>query len=255
VETQLPLFPAAARPAAGPLEDAFRRLASHVKPRIVYAAARRRIFSWRADRAEDEVVVHVGTEFRRAPPNVAEALVRIVTRRRLPRDVRRQHFFEIRRWVTEFAPEDAAAGRCRPPQGRYVDLSPILDAVRSRHFTAPVAVRIGWSERPARNLMGRFERGTPEGLIVVNRLLDSPLTPPWYLDFLVFHELLHAVIPPRPGSSRLLIHPPEFRRIEREHPQHARAKHFERWAAGTGFRILSDPDRRDARIPARFQQD
>jgi hypothetical protein len=254
METQLLLFgDAAARPPEDSLADAFRRLASEVETRIVYAAARRRIFSWRSEPRNGRVVVRIGKEFQRAPRPVAEAVVRIVTRRRLPRDVRRALFFEIRCWLAGLAPCGPPSERFLPPAGRHVDLRAVLEGVRRRHLRTDVPIRIGWSEQPARNLMGRYESGTPTGLIVVNRLLDSPLVPRWYLDFLVFHEVLHALIPPRPGASRILVHPPEFRRAERRHPDHARARHFENWASGPGYRTLLHPSRPGSAVPHRFR--
>jgi hypothetical protein len=254
VETQLSLFDPAPAPAGDPLREAFRRLAPLVTPTIVYAPARRRIFSWRSDPDRDAVVLRVGLEFREAPVPVAEAIVRIVTRRRLPKEVRRQLFFEVRRWAAAVSPCGPGTGRFLPPKGRHVDLEPILRRVNATRFATPVAARIGWSEEPARSLMGRYERGSPAGLVVINRLLDSPNAPRWYLEFLVYHELLHAVIPPRPGSTRLLIHPPEFRRMERLHEHHSRARQFERWASGPGFRALLDPAGARTRVPARFAQ-
>jgi hypothetical protein len=254
---QLSLFapdaPLAAAPADS-LDDAFRRLAPGVRPTIVYAPARRRIFSWTDGPGAHAVTLRVTPEFRQAPPSVAEALVRVVTARRLPRDVRRRLFFEVRSWAAVLAGGcGGPSGRTLPAAGRHVDLLPVLSRVRDQFFQEGVPAGIGWSERPARRLMGRFEKGEPEGLVVINRLLDGPLTPHWYLEFLVYHELLHAVIPPRPGTSRILIHPPEFRKAERRHPAHRLARPFEQWATGRGFRMLLDPPRDGARLPSRFR--
>jgi hypothetical protein len=241
-------------PPADPLADAFRRIAPEFRATIVYAAARRRIFSWTDGPGPRAVTLRVGPEFRAAPDRVAEALVRVVTVRRLPREFRRRLFFEVRAWAALTAGGcGGPAGRSFPAAGRHLDLSPVLARVQAECFSEPVPARIGWSERPARRLMGRFERGLPEGVVVVNRLLDGPLTPHWYLEFLVYHELLHAVFPPRPGSSTILVHPPEFRRAERKHSGHRRARAFEEWATGRGYRVLLDPVRSGARLPERFR--
>jgi hypothetical protein len=256
MESQLLLFGdgiAKAAPPGDSLAEAFRRLATDLTPTILYTSARRRIFSWKDDPAAGTITVRVGSEFRAAPRPVAEALVRIVTRHRLPRATRKELFFRIRCWLTSLAPCGPVNDRCLPPRGRHVDLAPVLAAVRARDFDEPLHVNIGWTERPARNLMGRYERSASGGLIAINRLLDSPLTPTWYLDFLVFHEMLHAVIPPRPGASRILVHPPEFRIRERQHPSHGGAAPFERWASGPGFRMLLEPRRLGARLPRRFR--
>jgi hypothetical protein len=255
--TQLLLFsddaPAAA-PGVDPLAEAFRRLAPDFAPTIVYAAARRRIFSWTDGPGAKAVTLRVAPEFRAAPPPVAEALVRVVTTRRLPRAIRRQLFFVVRCWAAlQTATCGGPPGRSLPAAGRHLDLDPVLRRVQESWFAPAVPARIGWSERPARRLMGRYEKGSPEGLVVVNRLLDGPLTPHWYLEFLVYHELLHAVFPPRPGASRVLVHPPEFRRAERRHPHHARAKTFEEWACGRGYRTLLHAPPSGARVPVRFR--
>jgi hypothetical protein len=234
------------------LEAAFRRVAPESRPAIRYAAARRRLFSWTHDHRDGTVTVRVGPEFRNAPQGVAEAIARIVTRRRMPGALRRQLFFEVRAWLAGETPCGPASGRVLPPRGRHVDLAPILESVRAARLDGAVAARIGWTDRPARHLMGRYERGTPEGLVVVNGLLDSPVAPPWYLDFLVYHELLHAAHPPRPGTTRILIHPPEFRRAERRHPDFARAALFERWASGPGYRVLLDRTAKRSSLPRRF---
>jgi hypothetical protein len=257
MESQLSLFrdePPAAAHAVEPLADAFRRLAPDVSFRLVYAAARRRIFSWTDGPGPKAVTLRLAPEFRDAPIHVAEALVRVVTTRRLPREARRRLFFEVRSWAAvQGASCGGPPGRSLPPAGRHVDLAPVLARVQQTCFPEPVPARIGWSEHPARRLMGRFEKGSPQGLVVVNRLLDGPLTPHWYLDFLVYHELLHAVFPPRPGATRILVHPPEFRRAERRHPDHRRARTFEEWACGRGFKSMLDPLRSGARLPPRFR--
>jgi hypothetical protein len=255
--TQLPLFPrdaSAAGPPQDPLVDAFLRIAPDFRPTIVYAPARRRIFSWTDGPGPKAVTLRVGPEFRAVPGPVAEAVVRVVTIRRLPRETRRLLFFKVRAWAAlRSGGCGGPAGRSLPAAGRHVDLDSVIARVQVACFLEPVPARIGWSERAARRLMGRFERGSPEGLVVVNRLLDGPLTPHWYLDFLVYHELLHAVFPPRPGASRILVHPPEFRRAERKHPEHRRARSFEEWATGRGYRVLLDPMSAGARLPSRFR--
>ena len=253
METQLTLFGGRViEPVIeDPLADAFRRLAPQVRSTIVYtAAARRRIFSWKGDDGETAVTLRVGPEFREAPARS----------RRSRRPDRHPEAAPRDRAANGSSSRSGAGRRPRIPAGwppgapcpRRAAMStsaPSSTGSGPCRFPEPVPARIGWTERPARHLMGRFEKGSPEGLIVINRLLDSPLAPLWYLDFLVYHELLHAVVPPRPGATRILVHPPEFRRAERSHPDHARARSFERWASGEGFRVLLDALRSEARLP------
>lgn len=67
-------------------------------------------------------------------------------------------------------------------------------------------------------------------LVRVHPVLDRPSVPEWFVAFVVFHELLHAAIPPRRDTAtrRWIHHGPEFRRRERAHPDFERAKRLER---------------------------
>lgn len=231
-----------------PLVLAIRTVSPEAVAHVVYSDARRRLFSWRHDETGRGLHVRVSPQFRDAPPAVAHALARVVTARRLPHATRRGLMFTIRSWLVDTQSTGTQPGRALAPKGRHVDLDAVLARVLERHFPDPPRVRIGWTPRARRYLMGRYDHGTPEGVVFINLLLDSLLVPVWYLDFLVFHEVLHAVIRPRPGRSRLLIHPPEFRQIERRHADFQRAREFERWVTGPGFRTLSNSER-TARAP------
>jgi hypothetical protein len=237
VERQLALFDEDALDAA-----LRRRPASRFTIEIRYRETRRQIYAWRFDAAENRFELRAHVVFRRAPDEVADAVWRIVLGRP-PRVERRRLAHVVHAW---FQTATAAAGRpaarrAPPPDaalGRHVDLRPLFDAVRTERLPPGFDADLAWTPRAGRTLFARYERGEPRGRIVVNALLDAPLTPRWYLDFLLFHEALHGVLPPRPGRGRMIVHPPEFRAAERAHPGHARARGFERWATGPGFEAL-----------------
>jgi hypothetical protein len=78
----------------------------------------------------------------------------------------------------------------------------------------------------------------PEGsanVVVINRLLDSRRVPAYYLQYIVFHELLHEMIPIRRRGGRWVHHPVEFRRRERQFPAFERALSWERENIGKLF--------------------
>lgn len=64
-------------------------------------------------------------------------------------------------------------------------------------------------------------------LIRIHPVLDDARVPRWFVGFVVFHELLHAVLPPRVENGRRKIHTPEFRRAEARHPDFGRAQRWE----------------------------
>lgn len=148
-----------------------------------------------------------------------------------------------------------SAQRLRPPRGRAYDLGAVARRLRSRYLASCPAVRIGWSERVTPSLMGKWI-AMPAGLrnvIVINRLLDNSVVPPFYLEYIVFHEMLHELIPIRRERGRWIHHPAEFRRRERQFPGYERAQRWERENIADLFdAYLGEADSAGAnRIPAR----
>lgn len=123
------------------------------------------------------------------------------------------------------------------PQGRRFDLAEIRDELNRRYFGSALDVEITWGRTPKKR-RGRRRRGfslrlgsyhDPERLIRIHRSLDRPGVPRYVVESIVYHEMLHAAVPPvvRPGRRRQL-HPPEFRRRERQFPHYEAA---ESWLA------------------------
>ena len=122
-------------------------------------------------------------------------------------------------------------------RGRVYDLSEVEAGIRVRFLRACPKVRIGWSLRVTPCLMGKWI-AAPEGLpsvVAINRLLDHPRVPRFYLDYIVFHELLHELIPVRRECGRWVHHPMEFRRMERQFPWIDRALRWEQENIGRLF--------------------
>ena len=64
-------------------------------------------------------------------------------------------------------------------------------------------------------------------LVRIHPALDRESVPRFFVEFVVFHELLHHVVPARRSGGRIDYHPPEFRARERTHPDYARAIRWE----------------------------
>lgn len=97
---------------------------------------------------------------------------------------------------------------------------------------ARAAPRITWGRSRKR----RGGRGIRLGsydveshLVRIHPALDQPAVPEWFVRYVVFHELLHAVHPPvRGGDGRWIRHGKEFGRRERGYPGLERALAWER---------------------------
>lgn len=97
---------------------------------------------------------------------------------------------------------------------------------------APPLPAITWAARgsipPRRGLrLGSYD--PDRNLVRIHPVLDQRGVPEWFVRFIVFHELLHALHPPRRGpGGRWIHHGREFRERERAHPEYARVLAFER---------------------------
>jgi hypothetical protein len=177
--------------------------------------------------------------FARAPEPVLEALARCFFMRR---GTRQMH--EARERIFRFLERHRSNPLCHPcdveargPRGRVYDLARVQDALRRSFLPRCPRLRIGWSPRVTSTLMAKWV-ATPAGVpnvILVNPLLDSRRVPRYYLDYIVFHELLHEVIPIRRECGRWSHHPAEFRRQERRFPHFEKALRWERENVGILF--------------------
>jgi hypothetical protein len=120
-------------------------------------------------------------------------------------------------------------------RGRYHDLAQILADVGGRYFPGSVGdVLVTWGRRTrppgkARRTIKLGSYSAPERLVRIHPALDRPWVPRYFVAYIVYHELLHHVIPMTPGG----VHPPELLRREREFSQYERAiaweqKHIDR---------------------------
>lgn len=125
--------------------------------------------------------------------------------------------------------------------GHHHDLADIFAEVRGGHFPSGVDdARITWGNLPPRRRGRRSIRlGTythDQKLVRIHPALDQDFVPRFFVSFVVFHELLHHVVPARRTGDRVDYHPVEFRTRERAHPDYARAV---RWEADHIDRLLA----------------
>jgi hypothetical protein len=150
----------------------------------------------------------------------------------------REHFAHHRLHALHaFQPLAAGGGRrlTIDPVGAVLDLREIAGDLNQRYFDGRLKVRITWgkaageSSSPAqscrRSRTSSLQLGSysyEDRLIRVHRVLDRPEVPRFVVESVVYHELLHADLPPVTRKGRRYFHTPEFRRRERQF------RHFER---------------------------
>lgn len=119
--------------------------------------------------------------------------------------------------------------------GKFYDLKAMFETLRLEPIfqTQTVdEVLIGWSNVSKSGAFRYMTFGTYDrqrNQIRLNPLLDDEKVPPYFVEFVVYHEMLHAVCKPEIDTrGRMISHTKEFRRLEKKFPQYAEAKEWER---------------------------
>ena len=128
--------------------------------------------------------------------------------------------------------------RLRPDQqvqhgllGRVHNLQQLYQKVNRRYFRGRVKVEVMWGRachgKRRRSIdFGSYERS--KKVIRINPALDRRWVPSFFVEYILFHEMLHAVIGFRNHGARRLLHPPEFLERERRFRSYHAATRWER---------------------------
>ena len=166
-----------------------------------------------------------------APANVVEALVRYVTQGE------REASALIGRYIEANGHRLARRSRnvVLHTKGKRHDLLTIFDELNERYFNGAVNAVITWGKHAAKRKAARttIKLGSYSGverLIRVHPALDRKWVPRYFVAYIVYHEMLHHVIPASRGlgSTRSMLHPPEFLARERLFRHYERALEWER---------------------------
>jgi hypothetical protein len=117
-------------------------------------------------------------------------------------------------------------------EGRYFDLRAIFVELNERHFAGRLrGYKVMWGRRRRQRPKEYFVFGTiqeEDRVIRINPSLDQPFVPRWFLKYILYHEMLHSVVPDEPtGRNRRHVHTAEFNRRERQFPGYWRARRWE----------------------------
>jgi hypothetical protein len=118
--------------------------------------------------------------------------------------------------------------------GLHHNLNDIYRDVNARYFASRVEAKISWSRdqqlrsrrRPRSIKLGSYT--ARDKLIRVHPALDAAFVPRFFVEYIVYHEMLHQVLPPRRSGKRRSLHGAEFQAREKVFEQFEAALHWER---------------------------
>ena len=171
--------------------------------------------------------------FRHADEQVLKVLARFILGRRTKDSKLLDQF------IADHQDEIQASRRDRPrrlkEKGQHHDLKAHLTNVATTYFGGVTDVRIGWT-RIRRQKSRRRRRTVSRALatysyedqtIRVSPVLDAANVPDYVVDWIIYHELLHHVLPVRRVGGKNQYHTAQFRALERAFKDFDRAKEWE----------------------------
>jgi len=125
-------------------------------------------------------------------------------------------------------------------EGRFFDLKSIFDKLNSKYFSNALRrYRIVWGRRRKKRPKSYFVFASiqeADRIIRVHPLLDARFVPQWFMEYVIYHEMLHAQVPDEfDRSGRRRVHTERFNMRERRFPLYHKAR---RWEAENLARFL-----------------
>jgi hypothetical protein len=205
-----------------------------VPVRVRYGRARRHVVVVKPDNAEGSwkgaLDLRLNHLFAEAPDEVVEALAAWL---RAGRRARRACTI-LDEWIAELGERLSSMPRKAPrirTRGEQHDLKELLDELLASEFDErslpPGRVpAVTWGRRSGARARHTLQLGSYEHereLVRIHPVLDQEAVPRFFVRYVLFHELLHAVQQLDGGSSRGRHHGRAFRSRERRYPDYEAA--------------------------------
>lgn len=117
-------------------------------------------------------------------------------------------------------------------KGQFHDLGDIYDFLNARYFGNAIDARITWGQKNRkpirRNSIKMGSYSVEDKLIRIHRSLDRAFVPRFFVEWVVYHEMLHQVHAIKVVNGRRMFHSREFLRDEAKFDHYGEARAWER---------------------------
>jgi hypothetical protein len=214
--------------------DAFGQLAHNRPPPDVevrfypYAGLKHTI-----RRRSGRVYVRLSDIFKTAPPDVHRALALILVAKMLGKRVPEMHERVYREYAcspqilraADIARRRRGRKMVSSARGRIYDLDRMFLRLNRRFFDGQLEKpTLSWSQRRTRRILGHHDAAYDT--IVISKTLDATDIPDWFVEYVLYHEMLHMKHPARLIKGRRYYHTNAFRAEEQRFPYYKEAQDF-----------------------------
>ena len=182
---------------------------------------------------EGKLLVRLSDLLEGAPDTVLRAIAHILLAKMYRRPIDRGQAARYRKYVgshditrkAHLVRQMRGRKRLLPPRGHFYDLDVIFEDLNTRFFHGLMArPRMSWSQNKTRRILGHYDPA--HNAIIISRIFDHPAIPPYVLEYIVYHEMLHLKHPVKLRGSRRCVHSAEFQAEEKLFPQAGQANAF-----------------------------
>jgi hypothetical protein len=179
------------------------------------------------------VYVRISDIFRGAPPKALRAIAFILVARLLSKSTPEIHERVYRDYAN--SPRVLRAlDRARRRRGRKIvssarghvyDLDRLFRRLNRQYFDGALEKpTLSWSQRRTRRILGHHDAA--HDTIVISKTLDASDVPEWFVEYALYHEMLHIKHPARLVKGRRYHHTNTFRAQEQRFSHYEEAQ---RW--------------------------
>ena len=182
---------------------------------------------------EGTLLVRLSDLLEGAPDTVFRAIAHILLAKMYRRPIDRGQAARYRKYVgshditrkAHLVRQMRGRKRLLPARGHFYDLDAVFEDLNTRFFYGLMArPRMSWSQNKTRRILGHYDPA--HNAIIISRIFDHPAIPPYVLEYIVYHEMLHLKHPVRLRGSRRCVHSAEFQAEEKLFPQAGQANAF-----------------------------
>jgi hypothetical protein len=202
------------------------RLGGEVKVQLSVHDNRSTMISFR--RQPPVLKIRVHHMFLEAPPSIIDAVADYAGKGKREAGVLLDDYISVHQARIRALPRKASALEAR---GACFDLAVLFEEINREFFQSGIRARIGWgrqtSKRRRKSIrLGVYDHKARE--IRIHPALDRPDVPKFFVEYIVFHEMLHQLFPSDRPDGRNVHHPRAFRDRERAFPRYTAALAWEK---------------------------
>ncbi len=182
---------------------------------------------------KDAVVVRMHRMFLAAPEAVFKDIAAFVARKNVKTPHLKSYINDNRHTLATPRP----AKHTVRADGTHWHLQEIFDALNGAYFNSKLVCSITWGRRSTRPTVKKRTLGSysaASGMIRINPILDRKEVPRYYIEYVVYHEMLHAALGVAYKNGRRVVHSRQFKQREKCFRYYEQAVRWERnlFAAG-----------------------